>query len=67
MISNIANSKYSARICAEKCQEFGEWYNEYRREHKDDLSGKIFVTAVDQTEWEWGGGGGGVDDVPVSL
>lgn len=38
MISNIANSKYSARICAEKCQEFGEWYNEYRREHRDDLS-----------------------------
>lgn len=38
MISNIANSKYSARICTEKCQEFGKWYKEYHREHKPSLS-----------------------------
>src|SRR6218665_920217 len=42
MISNIANSKYSAKICTEKCAEFGEWYKEYRKEHKPSMSGNNF-------------------------
>ena len=29
MISNIANSKYTTRLCAEKCREFGVWFAEY--------------------------------------
>ena len=40
MISNIANSKYTARICPEKCREFGEWYRAYRRDHKETCTGE---------------------------
>ena len=32
MISNIANSKYTAKICPDKCQEFGDWLKKYRQE-----------------------------------
>lgn len=31
MISNIANSKYSTRMCTEKCKEFGQWFAEYQQ------------------------------------
>lgn len=53
MISNIANSKYSARICTEKCQEFGKWYKEYHREHKPSLSGVIPLYSSCQSISRW--------------
>ncbi|ESN91785.1 hypothetical protein HELRODRAFT_165862 [Helobdella robusta] len=33
MISNIVNSKYTAKVCAEKCKEFGNWYKKFRQEN----------------------------------
>ncbi|KAG8193005.1 hypothetical protein JTE90_028125 [Oedothorax gibbosus] len=33
MLSNIINNRYMGKIGKEKCQEFGQWYLTYRKEH----------------------------------
>ena len=38
-ISNIANSKYLARIGPEKCREFGTWHQVYRQSQLSDPEG----------------------------
>lgn len=31
LLSSIVNNKYEGKIGKKKCQEFGKWYNDYRK------------------------------------
>ena len=36
LLSSIVNNKFEGKIGKRKCEEFGKWYNEYRKAHPSE-------------------------------
>ncbi|GIY41293.1 DNA-binding protein SATB1, partial [Caerostris darwini] len=41
MLSNIINNRYMGKIGKEKCQEFGQWYLTYRKQHPEGSTPEV--------------------------
>ncbi|GFT99095.1 DNA-binding protein SATB1 [Nephila pilipes] len=41
MLSNIINNRYMGKIGKEKCQEFGQWYLAYRKQHPEGSTPEV--------------------------
>ncbi|XP_054722895.1 uncharacterized protein LOC129232822 [Uloborus diversus] len=44
MLSNIINNRYMGKIGKEKCQEFGQWYLTYRKQHPEGGTPEVVPT-----------------------
>lgn len=44
MLSNIINNRYVGKIGKEKCQEFGTWYLNYRKQNPEAVSPEVVPT-----------------------